>query len=739
MKKSILIMFVAAIFLAGCAGDDGVIDPLDEDVVVDPPEVEEPVTPSEEETEPELIPLSLSVKGFDKRIECGKDISAVVEAKNAVGSVTWEITGLPSWAVSSQSGETNSVVTVSGTCPFESCDEDSSDVKIKACDADSRCKESTLKLKTKIPVVSISTKLPDIVVPYGNMVELKLKAKGGSKGYSWTTTVPGALVGADASLSAGSAISEDGVAISGEAISFVAKGIGSHTVSVYVEDEALGSHREDLEQKYGDKDKMLMRDSTSFTVLVKESGFVFKGKVVDSDGKAIKNLNSSVASTEDGDDSSEAEPVNVPYDGRLLVWVDGVAESYEVSIPSEMKIKFADSGKKVASLKKGEVVEVVAEDFDKSGSAMAFEGVSISAKNIAGESAVLSISNLVFSVDPCATIVLVSGTQFGPFEIAKEGVEIPLEVENGIGPFEWRAISYIQGVSDEEPTVETATSVFDVLPIKILGREVSPFMNGVAYASSDVPRWDLNCSDEDDDSCRRAMIKGDLNYRNVIGILAGSGVKEIAYDDLKNKPGKPMEFKEHIMVEVKDEGCQVKKVAANSIKVTVPGPEKEILGDAYVSYRYKQEGSYQAEDKTHAKLALWSKYESVIDTGKHDISKVGDEQISHYEWNRPAFPNMVDLGDRLVSDLDKLVIQLWRDADASWELEFDVKQFHIVGKNWFFFDDKDYECTMKKRKKDVKECEIPIDTTGKGSGKWYLRCNPNDYDSKSESCGESVN
>ncbi|HPQ80518.1 MAG TPA: hypothetical protein PLZ86_02210, partial [bacterium] len=256
MKKSILIMFLAAIFLAGCIGGNGDFDPMPEEAIAEVPEVEEDLESWGEETEPEseLVPLSVSANGFNRRIECGGDISAVVEAKNAVGSVVWEITGLPSWAQAKQSGDANSVVTIAGAFPFESCDETSNDVKFKACDEEGRCKETTLKLKTKIPVVSINAKLPDLVVPYGNTVELKLKAKGGSGEYGWTTIVPASLAGADSG-------SSDEVAISGDAVSFTAKGVGSHEVEVFVEDAALGSQRAELEKKYADKDRMLMRDS----------------------------------------------------------------------------------------------------------------------------------------------------------------------------------------------------------------------------------------------------------------------------------------------------------------------------------------------------------------------------------------------------------------------------------------------------------------------------------------------
>ncbi|HPQ80747.1 MAG TPA: hypothetical protein PLZ86_03380, partial [bacterium] len=500
----------------------------------------------------------------------------------------------------------------------------------------------------------------------------------------------------------------------------------------------------ELEKKYADKDRMLMRDSATFSVLVKESGFVLKG-AVEVDGKASQKIDSQVS----GADDSVPEPVNVPYDGRLFVWVDGVAESYEVSLPSDAKLGLGEAGRKVADVKKGERVEIVPEDFDSEGSSLVFSGVTVSARNVAGESEVISIGDLIFSVDPCAAIVIAKGggTEFGPYEISKEDVEIPLEVKNGIGPFKWQVLSDVKPVDYVDLNEEDAAKVFNKramedltgIDMRVVEGRAYLFSKGIGYSRIEdaaMKRWELICRDEkDSESCRKALIKGDLNYKNVTRLLGSDGEEGLSYDDLN---GKPMEFKESIFVEVKDEGCQAKLVAKNSLKVTIPGPEKEVLGDAYISYKVGQEGSWGGADGTHANLQLWSKDEKLIETGKKNVRKAWDEQIKKYHWNRPAFPSLTDLGDRPVFDIDRLVIRLWREWHASWEMEFDIVQFHVVGKNWYYFDDTDYNCTQGAHPSGAKECEIPMDLKKAEKGKWYLRCNPNDSDPKSESCGYSV-
>ncbi|HPW46165.1 MAG TPA: hypothetical protein PKU96_07370, partial [bacterium] len=132
---------------------------------------------------------------YDVTVECGKPFNKMITTRGGSDKISWTVEGLPEWATYTPSGDD---LSISGGMPFEGCDVDTYDVSLKACNSKDACSKNSFKINTQIHGIEITTPLNDTTAVMDTDTTIPtLAAKGGSKYYLFTTTIPKELIGED--------------------------------------------------------------------------------------------------------------------------------------------------------------------------------------------------------------------------------------------------------------------------------------------------------------------------------------------------------------------------------------------------------------------------------------------------------------------------------------------------------------------------------------------------------------
>lgn len=631
-------------------------------------------------------------------IDCGEAISGTIQASGGTGNITWQAVNLPSWASAVPGGSRGELLTISGVVPYETCDDESIEVNPQACDGAGDCRGLSFHLSTDIPKISIKTGLSDKALGVGGTIDLDLKAKGGSEEYDWETQVNGIVASTEA------------------VVSLPMNVVGIHAIQVTVKDSALGSRRDALIAKYGaDNYAKLAMDVQSFTATVLEYNYIIAGQVVDKDG-----ANEGAPVT-----SEEAQPVGnlrVPYQGKLRISIEGLSV-YALTLPTESPLQFEGAAGGVAA---GGGVNLIVPDIADREADLVIENVIIHAVNAAGEVEELTIGQLTFAADPCRTLAI---KQYGnaSYRLLDRNAEVTFQAENGVGPFSWRIISAVHG-----PFGSAATRNGDTVTV------TGGASDGYAFgdASPDVPtqltytraedvaqsRWVVGCDDEDG-GCRKIKLSGDIVYDDLPKIMDPNAVDAIGaapasmFEEEKNR-----QFTEQLFVRAEDAGCpsgdrQKRVYDEQPISVSFPHVNMEAFEGAEVAVKLGINDTYHAEDGSEALLELKDRNgNTMVSSDRMDVDiDCGETGSDFHRWNWPDFPTLS--GEDKLVDIDSMLVTLSQEKNSSWDFDYKVQQFIIVGKYWYYYDGENHHYTANDDGKDKYH-------TFEMDGGWFLKGNP---------------
>ncbi|MBT3182774.1 MAG: hypothetical protein HN337_09755 [Deltaproteobacteria bacterium] len=423
----------------------------------------------------------------------------------------------------------------------------------------------------------------------------------------------------------------------------------------------------------------------------------------------------------------DTDLVEVPYRGKLNIWVEGNSESYDISVVYNDTNIMGDISTTLAKDEKADIISVDSESLDGN---LEIGNITITAKNALGDVETLEIKDLVVITDPCKALkidsflnanVKVGGTFNDRFA-----------AKSGNGPFRWEIVSSIEGpgtgldqasaLAPDEDSEDSADCAEDdedcntnANSAKILySREVD----------TETARWELTCNDKD---CRELSISGTAHY-NLLPSIFGFGEELANFDDMPSS----MDFRENFHAKVYDEGCEASYAEINNVlHVKVPEPRKQTLEDVRIYHYAGINNTYQGTGQSYARMrAISTGGEKIAETNNYDISiNCGETGSDFHRWNWPVFQPIDAYGT--LADLDHILLILKQSSDASWDLDYKVQKLFIIGGSWYYHDGEQKHFKANDDGKD-KEHKIPIEE----NGKWFLKCDSGNPDSVG--CGQSV-
>ncbi|HQH80933.1 MAG TPA: hypothetical protein PK599_06025, partial [bacterium] len=654
-KISHLIVIILAIALAfaACGGDiksktdtktptpSGVDDSV---VVFDPGDDEEDGEEGEDgdgEGEPESAadrPVFWPSVIGDVTVECGKDLSATIVTKGGSGEISWQVSGLPSWAKAVPSESSKNILRVSGLLPFEGCDVNTHKVSLKVCGSKgSACSENSFNIKTKIHGIKIETALSNTnAVIDAETTIPELKAAGGSGNYLFTTTIPKELIGE----------AQDEI-IEGINIKFTPKKIGSYTITVKAKDRVFDGRENDIAAKMEISPDQVGTATKEFKVNVKEDGFIINASLIDA-------TNTQTYTAQSGSKQAEDKSFVVPYNGKMKIDITGKGEKYFLTINSK-ELPVID--KKSVEITPGTPHEILFSDtsiLEKVAELTEPIKITITAENEAGDGETLAMERITFAKDPCADESMDVGLSpedhpDASFFIIERGSDskpvVSLSVKGGKGPFYWHIPTEMKENLDEIETgvnVKFDTSVTDSTP---------------ALGLSDS--WTDN-TDPSSEKRETIKITRDTAYINIHSQLGWGAKRELA-EFTQTTPGNPITVYEILKVEVKDKECK-KTITRNiPIAVEIPKPSQEKIENVRFVHHVRITDTYNGSMyRSKAKMTLYD------DTGNEKLGMTDEKDIAarcgetrwFYRWNWPSFDKLISNANKQLTNIGHLELKM---------------------------------------------------------------------------------
>ena len=672
--------------------------------------------PKKEAGPPAFFPSRID----DVHVECGKPFNKMITTRGGSDKISWTVEGLPEWATYTPSGDD---LSISGGMPFEGCDVDTYDVSLKACNSKDACSKNSFKINTQIHGIEITTPLNDTTAVMDTDTTIPtLAAKGGSKYYLFTTTIPKELIGED----------KDTITTERD-IKFTPRKVGNYTITVKAKDRVFDGRENEIADKMDISPDQVGTATKEFKVNVKEDGFIIKASLIDAAGTE-KDKADSVAKQLD------EKSFEVPYDGKMKIDITGKGEKYFLTIKSN-ELSVID--KKNIEVILGTPHKILFSDttiLEKVKELTEPIKITITAKNEAGDGETLTMERITFAKDPCADESM--GVELSPeyhadnsfLSIERGSDSVPvvsLSVKGGKGPFFWNIPTEMKEDLDEVQ----------------LGVTFAPLDS--TDLTSTTPHVSLNDSWQNYDSEnmpeKRETIKitRDTAYRNINASLGWNAKRELS-EFVQGTSGETIKVYEILKVKVVDKECK-KTITRNiPIVVEIPTPSQEEIKNVRFAHHVGITDTYITDGQSRAKMTLY-------DTGNNQIAKTSDKDIAARcgetewinRWNWPSFDEQINYPNKNLDEISHLELQLKQPGDASWDLDYDLHRFYIVGKNWVYFDDKGYTFDVgdgntdivciaigdnkcpERPKSDTLKDSFDHNTEGTTSnGKWYLRSDP---------------
>ncbi len=668
---------------------------------------------------------------YDVTVDCGKDLNMEpIETKGGTGEISWQVSGLPSWAKAVPSESSKNILRVSGHLPFEGCDVNTHKVSLKVCGSKgSACSENSFNIKTKIHGIRIETALSDTsaVIDVPPTIP-ELKAAGGSGNYSFTTTIPKGLIDK----------TQDKIIYGGK-IEFTPKKIGSYTITIKAKDLVFDGREEGIAQKTGDSADQIGTATKEFKVNVKEDGFIINVSLTDAGGTPT-------ATAQSGSKQLDDKSFEVPYDGKMKIDINGKGEKYFLTIKSK-ELSVID--KKNIEVIRGTPHEILFSDPTILAKVKELEEnpikITITAKNEAGDGETLAMERITFAKDPCADESM--SVVLSPDDHPEDSISIErgsdsepvvsLSVKGGKGPFYWKIPTEMKESLGE---VETGVTVAPLVPTDITETTEPVDLNGFYWVDYDQGSRTAN----------RETIKitRDTAYRDINASLGWKAKRELSDFD-QGTSGDRIKVYEVLKVKVVDKECK-KTITRNiPIVVEIPKPSQEEIKNVRFAHRVRITDTYNGSMyRSKAKMTLYD------DTGNEKLGMTDEKDIAarcgetrwFYRWNWPSFDKPITNTNKQLTNIGHLELKM-HQPKHSWDLNYELQKFYIVGKNWVYFDNNE-EKTYKFEVADGKthivciaigdnKCpESPKSDTLKDSfdhntggatsnGKWYLKEDPN--------------
>ena len=374
------------------------------------------------------------------------------------------------------------------------------------------------------------------------------------------------------------------------------------------------------------------------------------------------------------------------------------------------------------------------------------------------------MERITFAKDPCADESMYMGlspeghNQTPSFFTIERGSDsepvVSLSVKGGKGPFYWHIPTEMkENLNGVETDVKVApldsTDLTSTTPHVDLNDSWRNYGHLPRQRLRSEPPVDLNDSWQNYDSEnmpeKRETIKitRDTAYRNINASLGWNAKRELS-EFAQGTSGERIKVYEILNATVMDQGCQ-KKITHNiPIVVEIPKPSQEKIENVRFAHHVGITDTYITDGQSRAKMTLY-------DTGNNQIAKTSDKDIAARcgeiewinRWNWPSFDEQINCPNKNLDEISHLELQLKQPGDASWDLDYDLHRFYIVGKNWVYFDDKGYTFDVGDGNTDIvciaigdNKCpDSPKSDTLKDSfdhntgkatsnGKWYLRNDP---------------
>lgn len=710
MKTMLSAVVIALLFFSGCLGADGVLKTAPSletggsDSVENPfsqPAPTSDVPPEDDPNAPpnpdKSIAVSVNAKGLEGSYECGEIISGEITASGGMENFTWDAVDRPEWLNADASGARQETLHLSGTVPYETCDDFKVAFTISVCSGTGICKDTTISFKTKIPKVNIKTAFSDLSATLNESIVLHPEVTGGSGDYAWEVVMNDVPV-ANGDLNEGS-------------ITIPTSAVAVSTIRVIIRDRMLDDRRDELKKKYGDDNDNLAQDEGVFILTVREAGgFLLGGRVINANGQTIA--------------TAAANPsLVVPYDGKLQVWIaNGTPKdapiSYTLSLSNALdSVQLVGDGVSEdghrAEAVSGWTMTTIAVDPQYRDEGRALENFKITAQNAVGDTQELVIPSITFLGEPCrrlsaAKIEILERTENGDY--TNVNINQPIDLSS----IPAGGISYTFRVKDAEYSalvwsffyvstpMDSTIDVLDQGHVNFRGTLLGRYFPDTGSESEkpdnqkyhyeqmvlrslwDADRWTKN----GDCSGMECMLHNSFLYDVYAYSDYNAGetltTSEKKGDDLNT----PAQFLENLVIGVKSERCTTAFYHIIPLTIQIPSPSSETFGpSSTASLKYHASAYTAGDDDTSFELEMkGSDTEDALACFDGKLQNTDSGEDKTYDNDKFEYNELCN-DKPIIESINQLHIYV-DDVGGDWcgaggtGVDIKVKKITINGKYW---------------------------------------------------------